>query len=190
MSDVDELLERAKQLQRRLLGITIGGPGWSGNVRDGFIFNPSENVIAEPVTVIPPTLAPCSCGTPIILLQENFDYSIGVPVNLLTPGIDISILYQDPGWTVPVSEFCLIVVSVGGNGASTITCQITLNGVPLVFQSPAVGPVFTVTPGNELHLLSPGKVAIAGSEMTITIISDDNGGINQFGSFAIEGCFI
>jgi hypothetical protein len=41
MKDVEELLEEAHEAHRRLHGITIRGPGFSGDARRGFIFNPA-----------------------------------------------------------------------------------------------------------------------------------------------------
>lgn len=61
MSDVDELLQRAQQLHTRLLGITIGGPGWSGNVRDGFIFNPEPQEISGDIRPQPPVTGTGAC---------------------------------------------------------------------------------------------------------------------------------
>jgi hypothetical protein len=40
MVDLDKLLEDARKAHGTLHGIEIRGPGWSGNAREGFIFNP------------------------------------------------------------------------------------------------------------------------------------------------------
>lgn len=53
-----EFLERVKTLQQNLLGITITGPGWSGNVRDGFEFRPGKGGAAEPLGAGGPPIPP------------------------------------------------------------------------------------------------------------------------------------
>lgn len=75
MSDIDELLERARQLHARVLGINISGPGWSGNVRDGFIFNPSENVIAGPVVPVTIIPTPQNCTFDATLVCDSISAS-------------------------------------------------------------------------------------------------------------------
>ncbi len=79
MSDVNELLTRAQNLQSRLENLRISGPGWSGNTRSGFMFNPRPRGVTPTAAPPPPTCASTSISISFSGIQ--FDCGCVAPTN-------------------------------------------------------------------------------------------------------------
>jgi len=151
MADIDELLQRAQKLHRQVHGMTIRGPGWSGDARKGFIFNAADVGAGEDTTPPTPTGACCVDEDCSIATEADCDGAGGVyqgdgttcSPNPCTEEVDCCVNLPT-SWTIDVTLSgtfdpggCPDDITVSGNADSGAqdTSAIMCNAIPNTWQA-------------------------------------------------------